>query len=220
MDAINLYLLQSAEENREAAILLSSGCVAQAMEIFSNAINILDQLRQLHYYTVRLDFDISPTCSSVEVAFLEDEHYFAYKRAIIFHVDIVPPTEHDIDFYRGVVLFNMALATNMRGKALKEEKNLLRAVGLYHQHLRAVSGLPLGDSTTDLLRVAALNNAMIIHVNMGNFTEAKRSLDDVRQHWLHALVFEFTSQAFGKSDIEGFILNTMESMPPTGAAGA
>jgi tetratricopeptide (TPR) repeat protein len=222
METINLYLHQAAEENMEAALLLSDGCVAQAMPIFQNALSILDQLRPLDLI-FKASMNLPFECTSVDVPYLEDDHYFAYHRAVIFSTKTISPLYrnlNEIDFYRGVVIFNMALATHMRGNVLKEEKTMHRAVHLYNESLNAFRNIPLGDTTTDLLRVAALNMTMIIHSNMGEYQKAKESLDDVRDHWRHALVLEFQSEAFGKEDIEGFILNTLEMLPPTAAACA
>jgi tetratricopeptide (TPR) repeat protein len=220
MEAIHYYLVEAAEENREAASLLATGSVAQALEVLYDAINILDQLSKLPFI-VKYDIPRPRYCTSIEAPFLDHERFFAYGRTVLFAPNICEIcTMEELLFYRGVVCFNIAVATHMRGKVLREQKTLDRAIHYYDEYLNAVRGIPAGTGDVDLLRVAALNNKASIYNAMLNFDKAKEAVDEIRLNWRHALVLEAPSHAFDKHDIEGFILNTMEAIPPTAAACA
>ncbi|CAB9501460.1 expressed unknown protein [Seminavis robusta] len=222
MEGINYYLFLAAMENREGALNLAKGNVAEALEILENAVHILDQLAQLPEI---LQFNLQRPhyCVSVALPFLQeqDPRYFAYSRALIFSPLIGEVCcIQEIAYYRAVALFNIGMAHQMKGKVLKCIKSQRKAIRFFDSCLSAIALLPIGSQDTDLLRVAALNNKAVILSDMMDFDQAKLALDEVRGKWRHALAQQLTEGAFVRKDIEGFILNTMESVPPTAAACA
>jgi tetratricopeptide (TPR) repeat protein len=222
IESIHYYLCLAAMENREGAWNLAEGNVAEALEIFANAINILDQLKRLPEISA-FDLRRPHFCASVDVPFLMDgeQRYFTYGRAMVFF----PLINHcctiqEIAYYRGVVLFNIALANQTKGKVLKQARSLKKAVHYFEACLNAVTTIPTVCPDVDLLRIAALNNKAMILCEMLDFDEAKRAMDEVRHRWKHALALHYRSGTIGEEDIAGFILNTMEAFPPNVAACA
>lgn len=221
MEAINFYLNEAAMENRDGALNLAKGNIAHAMEILQNAIHILDQLLLLPDLSF-LDIDGPNRCTSIEVPFLNNDRLFSYNRTLVFaHPTSLTCSIHEVSLYRGIVLFNMALAYQMKGAALNQNNSLTRSLHFYHASLMASCVLPTGRNPDyDLLRVAALNNQAMVMTSMLDYDGAKMVLDEVRANWRHTLVLHYTTEAFGQEDIEGFLLNTMESIPPTAASCA
>jgi tetratricopeptide (TPR) repeat protein len=222
IESIHYYLCLAAMENRDAAWSLARGNVADALEIFANAINILDQLQSLPDISA-FGARRSHFCASVDVTFLKngDQRYFVHSKAMIFSPLIYHScTVEEIGYYRGVVLFNIALAYQTKGKVLRQVKSLKKAVHYFGACFNAVLTIPTGDPDIDLLRIAALNNKAVMLGEMLNFDEAKQAMDEIRCKWLHVLAVQYRTGTFGEEAIEGFILNTLEVIPPNAAACA
>jgi len=239
MEVINLYVLEASLENEAGALELQKGNVAYALETFQNALDILNQLRQLPFlppFDPKRDRE-PQNCISVDVPYIKNDRFFCYHRALIFPRNSDPTccstttrqrpppvcSVHRLAFYSCVVLQNMALAYHMLGQALKNDQNLSMSLFYYSESLKMARGLPINleSADADLLRVVALNNSAAILRHRMDFYGASMAMDEIRSKLRHALVIHrHSSRAFPKEDIEGFILNTMEALPPTGAAVA
>ena len=102
-------------------------------------------------------------------------------------------------------MFNMALAYQMKGVALKDRKSSIQSLHLYRACLRASCMLHIGiNANSDLLRVAALNNLAIVMISILDYAGAKIALDELKTNWRHALALHCITGVFGKEDIEGF----------------
>lgn len=220
MEVINYYLCEAAIENQEGALNLAKGNVAYALELFQSAFDILDKLRQLPQMS-KVGLPRIYHYSSVSVPFIQNERVYSYSRAMMFSPTVSEfCLVNEIAFYSGVVLFNMAIAHQMTGHALKDEASFKTSVSLYAACYTSVSTLPQCLPDVDLLRVAALNNKAMVLTNLLEYKQARQTMDEIRDKWRHALVLHYASEAFVREDIEGFILNTMEALPPTAAACA
>lgn len=206
MDGINHYLQEAAMENRDGVLNLAKGNLAEGMEILRNAASILDQLLLLPTLSLFDTDDGIDRCCSIQLPFLKNDSLYSYNRALVFcHPTLSLCSVTEVSWYRAIVLFNMALACQMKGVALKDKKSSIRSLHLYYACLRVSCFLPTGSNANhDLLRVAALNNQAIAMVSMFDYERAKIVLDELRSNWRHVLVLHCITGAFRKEDIEGF----------------
>lgn len=155
-------------------------------------------------------------CPQLEVPALCDTFY-VYNRALLLDPShFKGADESHLRASNAVILFNMALAFHLQGKARCQEERLRRAACFYGLAATIVQN---SSKLAGGLVVAALNNQAQIYQELFEFEHSRRLLDHICELPEHILV-EVADSFFEEGQLEDIYLNVSIVQAPTTAPSA
>lgn len=198
---------EASRTNSEGVACLASGDALNAVKSFRAALSIMEEVAQC-VESVELAHSQAHNCPSVEIA-LDDPVMFIYNRAIVLDGSC----ETDLAFANAVILFNLGLTFHQRGKLRNDASKLQKAVYLYGVSSKLITNTA---SSSGALVLAALNNQAQILFSLGDYVNAKDTLEQMRSiaHSVPVPTDDRKCNTFARYHFDEFFLNVAVTEPP------
>lgn len=214
--------------NNIGAMHLSCQDAGTAVKAFKTALAIMEEVAsdESSANLCCQSQDMMPAtagCPSVVVPGLEDD-FFIYNRALLLDASIVNSAANiDLPFANAIILFNLALTFQQRGKACGDTAKLQKAVYLYQVASKLITNM--ASTCSGALALAALNNRAQILYSMGEYAQARSLLDEMSS--LVKIVpspvddgHGNANSTFARYHFDEFFLNATTAQAPTAAPSA
>lgn len=210
--------------NNLGAERFAAGELEGALEAFRGALSYIPARTSEIDDPLRASVATEPSCLGIAFMsvdetpdkFAEDQP-FVYHKPLVFN-RLIPETQDGAAAFCGVVVFNMALAFDMRSKA-SYATNSANALHLYSSCIDLFSKTSRSVDLTAAM-AAACNNKARMYYEENSYEDSNRELQRLQNYMILADSSPTKMEILEVDDFQGILLNLMLLWPPIVAQAA